>query len=184
MTDLEDIFKRTSFTRSIRVDTFKLRYLQPPSILQKILFPSVRMLRRGDDYFENIWKMIDGAEVWTLLIFKNHITMLMYHFDDTHAANITLDKLAIAAKRGVEVNLLHDVIVSEVDTNRRKLLEEAGGKYYRLGGMLRVWRILQNRAYYKRDHEKIVLVDNKFSIGSSNISSDYASKLANAKYRR
>lgn len=107
---------------------------------------------------------------------KDYIGVLMYHFDDTSVANITLQKLTDAAKRGVEVNLLHDVLVSNLDKKLEKEFKKAGGREHKLGEYYKVHRAW-SRDYFKRDHEKFIIVDNSFTLGSANISDDYASNL-------
>lgn len=161
---MEDIFKH-QFNSKIAADNF--RSLSKTPKLQQIKFPSVELVRSGDIHYENVWKMIDGAE--------DYIVVLMYHFDSTHVGNITLFKLTQAAKRGVEVNILHDVLVSELDSELTQEFESAGGRYSRLGDFYKIWR-MTDRSYFKRDHEKVILADNMMTLGSSNISSDYASK--------
>lgn len=34
-----------------------------------------------------------------------------------------------------------------------------------------------SREYFKRDHEKLVIVDNKYTMGSANVSSHYGGKI-------
>lgn len=137
------------------------------STLQQILFPDIEISNKGDKHFHKVWNLIDSS--------KDFICFSMYHFDETYPANITLHKLTQAAKRGVNVVFMHDQLVSKVDEKLLKEFENAGGKYHRLGPFYKVWNIL-NREYFKRSHEKVIYSDNKFAVGSANISGDYAHK--------
>jgi len=67
----------------------------------------VREWDKGDKHFSNLWNLIDTS--------KDFICFSMYHFDDTYTAKITLHKLTEAARRGVNVVLMHDILVSKVD---------------------------------------------------------------------
>lgn len=99
----------------------------------------------------------------------------MYHFDETYTAKITLNKLTQAAKRGVNVVLMHDMLVSSLDPELEQEFVKAGGNYARLGELHKIWQMF-NREYFKRSHEKLVYADNKICLGSANISADYAHK--------
>lgn len=59
----------------------------------------------------------------------------MYHFDDTHVAKLTMQKLIAAAQRGIQVNLLHDVITSDLDPELEDQFHKAGGRSVKLGEM-------------------------------------------------
>jgi len=130
-------------------------------------FPSVTIDQDGDRYFQQLWNTIDSS--------KDYIWMVMYHFDDTRIGKITLHKLTEAAKRGVNVCIMHDVLTSELDRDLRKEFNKYGGLDYRLNAMHRIWNI-PTRRYFKRDHEKLIVADNKIFLGSANISVDYAHK--------
>lgn len=122
----------------------------------------------GDMYFQQLWKGIDSA--------NKYIWVIMYHFDDTRIGQITLNKLTQAALRGVNVCVMHDVITSELHQGLAREFREAGGLEYRLNPMYRIWNI-PSRRYFKRDHEKIIIADEKIYLGSANISVDYARRL-------
>lgn len=98
---------------------------------------------------------------------------MIYHFDDTRVGKITLRKLSEAAKKGVNVCVMHDVLTSELDEQLSMELKENGGIEHRLNPVdeLDNW---WNRFTFKRDHEKLFVMDNKVFIGSSNVSDDYA----------
>lgn len=46
------------------------------------------------------------------------------------------------------------------------------GKVYKLNRIYKIWNFF-NRKIFKRDHEKIIISDNKMIVGSSNIGNDY-----------
>jgi cardiolipin synthase A/B len=133
--------------------------------LNKVSFPSFGISDDGDAYFQQLWRGIDSA--------NKYIWVIMYHFDDTRIGQITLNKLTQAALRGVNVCVMHDVLTSELHQGLAREFKEAGGLEYRLNPMYRIWNI-PSRRYFKRDHEKIIIADEKIYLGSGNISVDYA----------
>ncbi len=132
---------------------------------QTINFPQVTMSDDGDSYFENLWKAIDNS--------KDYCWMVIYHFDDTRIGKITLNKLTEAAKRGVNVCILHDILTSELDSELAKEFRKNGGLEYRLNSVAWIWN-WPSRFSFKRDHEKLVVSDGRVFLGSANISVDYA----------
>ena len=136
--------------------------------LATVRFPKITISDNGDEYFENLWRAIDSS--------KDYVWVVMYHFDDTRIGQITLHKLTEAVKRGVKVSILHDVLTSELDKNLAKDFRKFGGLDHRLSAMYKLWNI-PTRRYFKRDHEKLIVADDKIFLGSANISVDYARKL-------
>lgn len=71
---------------------------------------------------------------------------------------------------------MHDVLTSELDPYLANKLVKSGGAEYALNRMYKLWNTLSMR-YYKRDHQKLIVCDNKTLLGSTNISIDYARRL-------
>lgn len=140
--------------------------------VQPVQFPQLTMSVDGDSYFENLWKAIDSS--------NDYLWMVMYHFDDTRIGKITLHKLSEAAKRGVNVCILHDILTSELDSEIVKEFRKNGGLEYRLNSIKKIWNYA-SRYSFKRDHEKLVVSDGKMFLGSANISVDYARMLSITK---
>ena len=102
--------------------------------------------------------------------------MVIYHFDETRIGQITLHKLSEAAKRGVNVCILHDILTSELDPVLTKELRANGGIEKRLNSVAWIYNYA-SRFSFKRDHEKLIVSDDKVFLGSANISVDYARRL-------
>lgn len=139
----------------------------PGTKLEKVRFPETYFTDNADEYYEKVWSAIDGAE--------KHIWIIMYHFDDTSIGTITLYKLIEAAKRGVKVCAMHDTLTCKLHKGMMETLRENNGIVHRLNEMYRFWK-MPGRTYFKRDHEKLIIADEKLLLGSANISEDYASE--------
>ena len=164
--------KTTSSTAPSPLKAISRAILQRPAFvahpkLIPVVFPEVEFHDNADDYYEKVWSAIDRAE--------KHIWIVMYHFDDTSIGTMTLYKLMEAAKRGVKVCLMHDVLTCKLHTGMMETLRENGGIVHRLNELYRIWN-MPGRRYFKRDHEKLIIADGKLLLGSANISEDYASK--------
>lgn len=68
-----------------------------------------------------------------------------------------------------------DKLVSKPNKQLLKELKKTGGNILYWNKKQRILNSL-NRSYFQRDHEKIILSDNKILLGSANISKDYGGK--------
>lgn len=126
---------------------------------------SVELITDGDSCYREFFASIDSAE--------STINLETYIFRSDKVGWAIADKLASAAKRGVEVNFLYDAVGCL--TTDRKIFT-----YLRTHGVevveyrpLVPWRLFWNITL--RDHRKILVIDGRRAfIGGLNISREYA----------
>lgn len=159
----------TSILKSISSGLVKQKQSLIRPKLVPVIFPEAKFYDNADQYYEKVWSAIDGA--------SSHIWVVMYHFDDTSIGTITLYKLIEAAKRGVKVCLMHDVLTCHLHFGMMETLRSHNGIVHRLNELYRIWN-MPGREYFKRDHEKLIVADGKLFLGSANISEDYASTIS------
>jgi hypothetical protein len=83
-----------------------------------------------------------------------------------------------ASKRGVNCVLMIDDLNQRVDRSLKEEFEKCGGLFYSLNPVSRFWNII-TKTFFRRHHEKVTLVDDWVSVGSSNITDDYSGILIN-----
>lgn len=135
--------------------------------IEEIKLPRFKFLDNGESYYAEIMSKIDSA--------KDYIMIIAYTFDNSSIANIIMQKIVHAAERGVKVNLFIDDLQSKPDSKLESELISKGGNIHKLNKVHLILNLF-NREFFKRDHEKVLLIDNKVFIGSANISNDYAGK--------
>ena len=97
------------------------------------------------------------------------IKMLMYMFNPDEAGEKVRDALMEAARRGVEVRLLIDGFGSGAPPEFFRALNEVGGEEC-------VFNPSYGRRYLLRNHQKLVVVDDRIAIiGGANIDETYMS---------
>ena len=93
--------------------------------------------------------------------------MLMYMFNADHSSEAVRDALVEAAQRGVEVKLLIDGFGSSTPPRFFSQLEESGGQYC-------VFHPRYGSRYLVRNHQKLVVVDDRIAvIGGANVDDTY-----------
>ena len=135
--------------------------------LKEIPIPRYKLLLGGEDFFDNLFEIIDNAE--------KEIWIVNYTLDNSKIGNIYLNKLIKAQERGVKCNLFIDNLLSTPNEELLYELQKEGGNVYYRNAKEYIWNQFF-RTYFQRDHEKICLADNKIILGSSNIGEDYGGK--------
>jgi cardiolipin synthase len=103
--------------------------------------------------------------------------MLMYMFNPDSVGVVVRDALVAAAKRGVEIRLLVDGFGSAARPEFFRPLNEAGGEEC-------VFNPSYGRRYLLRNHQKLVVIDDKVAIiGGANIDDTYMSDRGPAHWR-
>lgn len=122
----------------------------------------------------------EGHEFATRLLYelenaKTHIWISTYYIDTTMGGDLFLEKLIEASLRGVSVVFLLERLNSELNQAKLKQLENSGAILLsrNFNRYLEFFVSLFNREFYKRDHQKVYLIDNKVFVGSANIGDDY-----------
>ncbi len=125
--------------------------------------------------FQRIEDEIDAAQyrIWAQYYIVNN--------DETGRA--FLERLVMAAKRGVEVRLLVDAVGSaRIDPIRVRALVDAGGHFaifHPVNPMRRRW------AVHLRNHRKIIVIDDRIGItGGMNIGDEYSGRGRRRSRRR
>jgi cardiolipin synthase len=133
--------------------------LPGPPIRAEIAGNRLELIESGAARLETLLRLIAGAE--------RSIRMLMYMFNADHVGRTVRDALAEAAKRGVEVRLLVDGFGSAARPEFFEPLNKAGGEEC-------VFNPSWGRRYLLRNHQKLVIVDEKVAIiGGANIDDTY-----------
>lgn len=126
---------------------------------------SIKFFKDGDERLDDLWAEIDRAErrIW----FESYI------FENDSVGERTLGALTAAARRGCEVRVLLDAVGSSRLTDAVVAqLREAGAKVEFFNP---IWRWKRHLPLLRRDHRKIVVIDNVVAhCGGMNISRDYA----------
>ena len=119
----------------------------------------LELIESGEERLQTLLKLIEGAE--------RSIKMLMYMFNADQAGAVVRDALVDAAKRGVEVRLLIDGFGSAARAEFFAALNKAGGEEC-------VFNPSYGRRYLLRNHQKLVIIDDKVAIvGGANIDDTY-----------
>lgn len=108
---------------------------------------------------------------------QHSIRILMYMFNADHAGERVRDALIAAAERGVEVKLLVDGFGSGAPPEFFKAIDEAGGKHC-------VFNPSFDRRYFIRDHQKLIVIDERTAlIGGANIDDAYLTDRGAKRWR-
>jgi len=119
----------------------------------------LELIESGEERLRTLLELIEGAD--------RSIKMLMYMFNADQAGAVVRDALVDAAKRGVEVRLLIDGFGSAARAEFFAALNKAGGEEC-------VFNPSYGRRYLLRNHQKLVIIDDKVAIvGGANIDDTY-----------
>jgi len=119
----------------------------------------LELIESGKERLRTLLELIEGAD--------RSIKMLMYMFNADQAGAVVRDALVDAAKRGVEVRLLIDGFGSAARAEFFAALNKAGGEEC-------VFNPSYGRRYLLRNHQKLVIIDDKVAIvGGANIDDTY-----------
>lgn len=135
--------------------------------LKKIPWPKFQILLGGDDYYTRIFKMIDSAE--------SHIFIVSYTFDSSVVSIHILDGLIKALNRNVKVYLFLENLIELPKKEHLTRFKKNGGIIIQRSKH-KYFKSMLNKTFFQRDHEKLFISDNKFIIGSANISEYYGDK--------
>lgn len=133
--------------------------------------PSIQLYDDNDAFWDVLWHKIDRAE---------HLVMIAtYDMDHKTVAGITMQKLINAAKRGVKVYVVIDDLNFYVDKTLMQQLVDAGGICIN-NSPFAFWQrhfIRSNgrvSRFFRRNHQKVKLVDDTQFVGSLNIADAYS----------
>ena len=119
----------------------------------------LELVESGVERFNLLLELIAGAE--------KCIKMLMYMFNPDKDGDAVRDALTEAARRGVEVKLLIDGFGSAATPSFFADLSKAGGEHC-------VFNPSWGRRYLLRNHQKLIVVDDRtVLIGGANIDATY-----------
>jgi cardiolipin synthase len=119
----------------------------------------LELIESGVDRFTMLLELIAGAE--------RSIRMLMYMFNPDEDGDAVRNALTQAAQRGVAVKLLIDGFGSAATPSFFTDLGEAGGEHC-------VFNPTLGRRYLLRNHQKLIVIDDKtVLIGGANIDATY-----------
>jgi cardiolipin synthase A/B len=119
----------------------------------------LELIETGEERFKLLLELIAGAE--------SSIKMLMYMFNPDRDGDAVRNALTDAARRGVDVRLLIDGFGSAATPDFFTDLAAAGGQYC-------VFNPSYGRRYLLRNHQKLIVVDEKtVLIGGANIDATY-----------
>jgi cardiolipin synthase len=132
-----------------------------PSISAEIAGNRLEVIESGGERLKLLLELIAGAE--------QSIKILMYMFNSDRVGIRVRDALVKAAARGVSVQLLIDGFGSAAPDDFFDSLDAAGGKHCRFNPSY-------GRRYLMRNHQKLVLIDDRtVIIGGANIDDTYLS---------
>jgi cardiolipin synthase len=122
--------------------------------------PSIRLLKNGAEAFPAMFGAIDRS--------VSSIALEMYIYADDETGRELRDRLARAARRGIQVMVLVDAVGSwALDDEFWDVLRSAGG-------MVRRFRPVSRGMFLVRNHRKLLLVDDRTAfIGGMNIADEY-----------
>ena len=119
----------------------------------------LELIETGAERLSTVLEMIGAAE--------HSLRILMYMFDPDRVGEAVRDALIAAAARGVDVKLLIDGFGSSATPRFFTELAEAGGEYC-------VFNASYGRRYLLRNHQKLIVVDDRIAIvGGANIDETY-----------
>ena len=123
----------------------------------------------------NRLELIEGGEARLALLLgliakaERSIKMLMYMFNADSVGQGVRDALAAAARRGIEVRLLIDGFGSDASPEFFSIFDEVGAEHC-------VFNPSYGRGYLLRNHQKLVVIDDRVAIvGGANIDDTYMS---------
>jgi cardiolipin synthase len=132
-----------------------------PPIRAAIGGNQLELIESGEARLRTLLELISGAE--------QCVKMLMYMFNPDEAGEKVRNALIDAAARGVEVRLLIDGFGSAAPADFFDALSNAGGEEC-------VFNPSYGRRYLLRNHQKLVVVDDRIAIiGGANIDCTYMS---------
>ena len=130
-----------------------------PPIRAEISGNSLELIESGEARLRTLLHLIASAE--------RSIRMLMYMFNPDRVGIEVRDALVAAAKRGIEVRLLIDGFGSAATAEFFRPLNEVGGEEC-------VFNPSYGRRYLLRNHQKLVIADERVAIiGGANIDDTY-----------
>ena len=130
-----------------------------PRIGAEIAGNRIELIESGVERFNLLLELIGGAET--------SIKMLMYMFNPDKDGDVVRNALTEAARRGVEVKLLIDGFGSAATPEFFAELAKAGGNHC-------VFNPSWGRRYLLRNHQKLIVVDDRtVLIGGANIDATY-----------
>ncbi|HZU51231.1 MAG TPA: phosphatidylserine/phosphatidylglycerophosphate/cardiolipin synthase family protein [Sphingomicrobium sp.] len=119
----------------------------------------LELIETGEARLQLLLDLIDSAQ--------SSVRMLMYMFNPDPVGERVRDALVAAAKRGVDVKLMVDGFGSGAPADFFTALKDAGGDRC-------VFNPSYGRRYLMRNHQKLVLIDDKtVLIGGANIDQSY-----------
>ncbi len=133
--------------------------LTTAEIRAEIAGNTLELIETGEGRFHALLELITAAE--------RSIKMLMYMFNPDHIGEAIRDALVEAAQRGVQVKLLIDGFGSSAPPKFFAELDQKGGE-------LCVFNPRFGSRYLLRNHQKLVVVDDRVAIiGGANVDDTY-----------
>jgi len=140
-----------------------------PPIRAEVAGNRIEVIETGAGRLRALLELIAGAE--------HSFKMLMYMFNPDHVGGLVHDALLAAARRGVEVKLLIDGFGSDAPPQFFADLDRAGGEYC-------VFNPSYGRRYLLRNHQKLVIADDRVAIfGGANIDDSYLTDVGPKHWR-
>lgn len=141
----------------------------PPPIRAEVAGNLLEVIETGEGRMRALLEMIAGAQ--------HSLKMLMYMFNPDHSGDVVHDALIDAARRGVDVKLLIDGYGSAAPPKFFADLDENGGRYC-------VFNPRYGRGYLWRNHQKLVVADDRVAlIGGANIDDTYLTDAGPKRWR-
>jgi len=129
----------------------------------------LELIESGKARLALLLELIAGAE--------RSIRMLMYMFNADAAGRSVRDALAAAARRGIEVRLLVDGFGSDAGPEFFSIFDEVGAEHC-------VFNPSYGRSYLLRNHQKLVVIDDRVAIvGGANIDDTYMNDVGATHWR-
>jgi len=126
---------------------------------------TVEVLVDGDAAFERMWEAIEAAHA--------RVVLDTYTLENDRVGRRTIDALTEAARRGIEVLLVHDAVGSgDLDDDFTRGLVSAGGSVFVFNP---VWSLRRRLPRRVRNHRKILVIDGTVGFcGGMNVGEEYA----------
>ena len=129
----------------------------------------LEVLETGEARLSALLEMIRDA--------RQSLKMLMYMFNPDHSGDIVHDALLEATRRGVEVKLLVDGFGSAAPPKFFADLDDNGGEYC-------VFNPSWGRRYLLRNHQKLIIADDRVAIiGGANVDDTYLTDAGPKRWR-
>jgi cardiolipin synthase len=130
-----------------------------PPIRAEVAGNRLELIEGGEARLSTLLELIAGAQ--------QSIKMLMYMFNADRVGNDVREALIAASKRGVDVKVLIDGYGSAAPDDYFEKLRLAGGEEC-------VFNPTYGRSYLLRNHQKLIIVDDRVAIiGGANIDDTY-----------